>query len=826
MSEDTTPFDNAIGSKILVSNQSELEMALAAATGGETIVLRAGEYDSIQLNARHFSSTVRIVSEDDDAPATLTGRIMLHEVSNLGIDGLDLVGEEPLPLYQERIRVSFGENIGISNMTLTGVVQNPEIDYRDASLSDELRLEGMPHERGMNIIDSTGVTVDALDMTQLERGVVISGSSDVSVLNSEFHDLRSDGINFVESSNLVIEGNYFHDFSPWPGSDTFGADHPDFIQFFGTPKEGGIDNVVIRDNIMLQGDGDAIQSIFGHAVSEEMEEAPFTNFEISGNFIQNSYVHGVSLGDVADVRIFGNVLIPSGEDMPGFPGGMRPAIRLFERAFSDELRNVEIFDNAITLSWRPEFDPTGWGVEENAARDISYGDNLVLDRGKEIPGYWAELELPDPSDFGDAQTWIAAARDVLGLNAALSLAATSSETEGVRLIGAADGDDLTGGDGDDTLEAIGGATSLTGGDGADRFMLSLQTNADHATIVDLDLAAGDQIEFAGAPLVGETTLIETAGDLIDLVLTDRVSILESQNAALSLSIGEGEETARLDVNFADESLHLCGALSADQVRLSSGESMAIDLLANDAATDVILAGHSASRLGAEVEIIDGMLHYRTGELPEGVHLVTDVITTAVSDGAGGVGFSELEVQIRSAGAVTRQGGDGDDYFATSKSGDVIVGGAGDDRLYARQGDDWLEGGAGNDWLYGCQGSDTLFGGEGRDVFAFFGSQLDNDDHDVILDLNFEDRDMLDLNHFAKSTFDPQVHGVKADGSGVIVRSFEDLTALAGRDGFAIERTDRAGLTLTIDNASGGTSKVEMNFAATTASRLDEFWLFA
>ncbi|WP_340107325.1 right-handed parallel beta-helix repeat-containing protein, partial [Pikeienuella sp. HZG-20] len=316
--------DQAGGSatRILVANQQELDAALAAATGGETIALLSGEYDSIRLWSRNFDSDVRLVSADPDAPATITGDIRVSSVSNFSIEGVDLIGDAPLAAYGSRITIQDSSNVRVADMTLTGTVPDSGVDPNDPSLSPIEALRGMPHEYGVKITGSSGVTLDALDITTMYKGVIVDKSADIAITNSEFHDLRSDGVNFVDTSDLRIEGNYFHDFTPWLNQGNGTGDHPDFIQYWGAPGGAGIDGVVIRDNIMLQGEGDLVQSIFGHFGPRGADSDPFTNFEVSGNFIQTNHVHGIALGDVSGGQIFGNVLIPSGMDIasPGDGG--------------------------------------------------------------------------------------------------------------------------------------------------------------------------------------------------------------------------------------------------------------------------------------------------------------------------------------------------------------------------------------------------------------------------------------------------------------------------------------------------------------------------
>ena len=67
------------------------------------------------------------------------------------------------------------------------------------------------------------------------------------------------------------------------------------------------------------------------------------------------------------------------------------------------------------------------------------------------------------------------------------------------------------------------------------------------------------------------------------------------------------------------------------------------------------------------------------------------------------------------GALTLDGGAGDDELRSGSGRDLLVGKAGDDLLSARAGKDLLEGGRGGDELHGGDGNDQLRAGSGDDT---------------------------------------------------------------------------------------------------------------
>ncbi|GHG97756.1 hypothetical protein [Pseudodonghicola xiamenensis] len=107
------------------------------------------------------------------------------------------------------------------------------------------------------------------------------------------------------------------------------------------------------------------------------------------------------------------------------------------------------------------------------------------------------------------------------------------------------------------------------------------------------------------------------------------------------------------------------------------------------------------------------------------------------------------------------GNDGDDRLWGEAGDDTLQGGAGRDRLIGGAGDDQLLGRAGRDWLQGGGGDDRLSGGGGRDRYVFAEDHGD----DTITD------------------FDPGQDRIQLDISGL---SFEDLKIEAMAEGALID----------------------------------------
>jgi len=107
---------------------------------------------------------------------------------------------------------------------------------------------------------------------------------------------------------------------------------------------------------------------------------------------------------------------------------------------------------------------------------------------------------------------------------------------------------------------------------------------------------------------------------------------------------------------------------------------------------------------------------------------------------GGVGHDTIDlnnIAVPAAlnGAITVDGGLGNDTLLGSAGDDLLLGGPGDDlirgndgddTLRGHEGDDVLEGGLGDDDLNGGPGGDVLDGGAGDDLATFIATDADND----------------------------------------------------------------------------------------------------
>lgn len=154
-------------SVVTVSNTAGLQSALGVAAPGDTIMLTAGTYTGIQIKA--FSGDVTITSADPSHPAVVTDLFVLNS-SGLHFSNLEF--DRTLSSDSFAYRVEGSQNISFTGLNVHGSLDN--------------------------------------NAANDQSGFLLRNSSNVSVTNSEFHELGK-SINHANDTYLTISGNEFHE---------------------------------------------------------------------------------------------------------------------------------------------------------------------------------------------------------------------------------------------------------------------------------------------------------------------------------------------------------------------------------------------------------------------------------------------------------------------------------------------------------------------------------------------------------------------------------------------------------------------------------------
>ncbi|MCP4186990.1 MAG: calcium-binding protein, partial [Gammaproteobacteria bacterium] len=279
------------------------------------------------------------------------------------------------------------------------------------------------------------------------------------------------------------------------------------------------------------------------------------------------------------------------------------------------------------------------------------------------------------------------------------------------VLGATDGaDNITGSDGDDTLDSLGGNDYLYGGNGNDT--LSGGEGSDR-----IYGQNGNDTVRGGT---GNDYLYGYAGDDVLEGGDDRDYLYGGTgNDTLSggtgtndyLSGDTGDDTYLFAVGDGSTTIYNydAGSDRNDVLRFLDGITPA-DVVATRSSIRLLLTVQSTGEVITVNNFFSGTNYELNAvEFTDGTIWDTNMLKTLVlgaTEGADNITGYSSDDTIDAMG--------GNDYLYGADGNDTLSGGGGADRVYGQNGNDTIDGGADNDYVYGDAGDDILNGGDGRD----------------------------------------------------------------------------------------------------------------
>ncbi len=283
------------------------------------------------------------------------------------------------------------------------------------------------------------------------------------------------------------------------------------------------------------------------------------------------------------------------------------------------------------------------------------------------------------------------------------------------LVGSLGNDSLDGGEGNDTVSGGAGANRLSGGLGTDRFVIGSDTVAASDTITDFNAAGGEVIDLTALGTGLTVSLVRGSGLTSFTVGTRSVTLTGVDASSLTLANFAGVAVLTAGASaFADS---LTGSAGADTIDGLGGNDTISGLGGNDtllgnSGDDVLIGGVGADRL-------DGGSGADTASYAGSTAVVVNLTTGAATGGhAAADVLVAIEHLIGSGGADALTGTTSANSLSGGAGNDTLVGDSGSDTLDGGDGDDSMDGGSSSDTLMGSAGADMMIGGTSADTFDF------------------------------------------------------------------------------------------------------------
>jgi parallel beta-helix repeat protein len=265
---------------INVNSTAGLLAALKSARDGDIILLETGTYSAVTLRGFNFAD-VTIQSKSPLQPAVLTD-LLVKDSSGINFRNLEFAVDPAKPLNSFQIMSS--KDIHVDKVNVHGTLNGNPADDKS----------------GLMIRSSSDVSVTNSEFHQLWHGISLLDNDKIVLTGNNFHDIRTDGIRGGGTSNLMISNNSFTDFYPAAG------DHPDAIQLWTTNTTETARNIVISDNIVTRGNGAMIQGIF---LRDTFDQLPFHDVTITNNLVVGGMYNGISVSGSVNLKLSNNTVV-------------------------------------------------------------------------------------------------------------------------------------------------------------------------------------------------------------------------------------------------------------------------------------------------------------------------------------------------------------------------------------------------------------------------------------------------------------------------------------------------------------------------------------
>ena len=189
-------------------------------------------------------------------------------------------------------------------------------------------------------MNTDNILVEKCKVHKWTRGIYVTGGSNGVIRLNEVTDIRSDGINPHQVTNMLIELNYIHDFGGVSGN----ADHRDMLQVIGA---GGAvsKSLTIRKNVFYQGTkynaNDSWTQTIWFGGDGRTGSQNHKDIIVKDNYIINSHLWGIGAFGIDNMTVSGNIIGKFPRVDPTYPNAIEtPRI-------SVNVNNPDVKDNIV-----------------------------------------------------------------------------------------------------------------------------------------------------------------------------------------------------------------------------------------------------------------------------------------------------------------------------------------------------------------------------------------------------------------------------------------------------------------------------------------------
>ncbi len=401
-----------------------LASALKGADAGDVIKLATGTYTGLSIGNLSYGSGITITSADASKPAIITD-FTLANMQGVTFSRVEMATlSHPDLIAIDAGYFAFKVYKGSSDITFDHVNFHGSDDGNAAN-----------DVMGLQIRDSDNITVTNSEFHDLARALAVGQTDNIRIAGNNVHDLRSDGFDFAEVGHISITGNTFETFNPNP------TDHPDAIQFWTSGTTTASHDILISGNVILKGDGDYTQGIF---LRDQVGTLHYERVTIADNLIVGTGYSGIRVQGANGITISRNELV-------SFDG--------------DNKTYMLIQDSDKVVSTGNKGAQIGYDNSTHVTEVGTVATTAITDHGAAAEQNWLNTHAMSADQRALLQAAADAAKAIYVAPPEVAHAGNES------LVGNADGNVINAYGGNDTLAGLGGADTLVGGTGNDVYII-------------------------------------------------------------------------------------------------------------------------------------------------------------------------------------------------------------------------------------------------------------------------------------------------------------------------------------------------------------------